>query len=490
MYLLSIYLRCKFASASFDGDYFIKKVPAAMFEKLEIDGELQDWYSIQWDPAHRLELAVKQSLGTRSQSSQLSWIQTEVHAVINEINEQRTHGLRYEELMRSDDARVPLLLSSHRFASYGHRALRNFVSNYSTIYLDLKDREDTNLNKINTVPFVLGLNFSTDLYKLISTASQLSQKVEMLPWRQKQAMDTILAKLADVKGKLEEGSPLPDDDFPYYNGALKELQDTRTFKEMPVIIARQPAHRTRNAPDSTRVATMEDAEKLVKKNACSMISIIVEDMGTRGANVSCSHLHHVVRKSFELEEVLQHAQDGTIPPEFLQYAELAIKVSYLDEVSRQDLQRQYTEFCNYISSERSQYESQPVESIEYKLYCKLINSEMHADISDTLHLLAGAMLRTANEAPAESMGNIIKYHFFRRNVNFEAAAQEAFLHWNGPSSIHADGLIRDALNLHFGRDSWHFHRSSFAGRLTAWRISAVVDRKQKEELEKTRIFCQ
>lgn len=175
------------------------------------------------------------------------------------------------------------------------------------------------------------------------------------------------------------------------------------------------------------------------------------------------------------------------PGRVFEWARKAVVANYVELITRATLQQQYQDYAHVLKSKAGSYSSEYIGTKEFKLYCEAIHTESTVDIGETLHPLAEALLRTANEAPAECMANVIKYHFDGRNVKFESAAHEALIHWNGPSSLQADLLIENSLNLYIEKDAWHFKRSLVVWKLTTWRVSAIVDRKQKKELRNGRI---
>ena len=79
-----------------------------------------------------------------------------------------------------------------------------------------------------------------------------------------------------------------------------------------------------------------------------------------------------------------------------------------------------------------------------------------------------------NEAVVEGMGSIVNLHADgRRGLNAQAYVQEAFIHVNGPMIDKADGLVTEALDIHFGDKPWHFTQRSAVGLSSAFSASRV-----------------
>ena len=392
--------------------------------------------------------------------------------------------------MAEEDTCVPLNISDHRFASYGDRALHNFIHNYPSLYSELYTSGDDKLDSINHSTFVFALTMCTDVYKMMSEISLKSQKVEILPWRQRMYLQQAVGELQSLSTTARNGEVLPDSKFPNFGSALKEICEKQTFKGAKVIQSRRFAQSTRSVADESASTDLDHAEKLVRKHVADMLDAIASDICTRGSDPSGDDMHGLIAKSFAIEEVCKSAETGTVPNHFEKYSELAISSGYMDMEQSPELNvlnKQYLQFANLVQSESVKFANQNPEEMEYKLYCKLINSGAHKDIADVLHLLAGAMVRSANEAPTESMGNIIKQHVSGRNVSFDAAAKEVEIHWNGPDPIIAELLVREALDHYLGKNKYNFNRVSLPGRLKPWITSKVVDRLSKEAAVKARI---
>ncbi|CAG7653743.1 unnamed protein product [Allacma fusca] len=169
-------------NGAFDGEYFIKKATDVIAESL-CHGTDAHWLTLQWDAAHRLELSVKEALGTTSRNSTPTWFSTAILDTVNNVNDKYRFGSRYGELISAEATCQPKSISSHRFASYSHKAIDNFIKNFMYICEDLNYHADPEADNVNHASFVLGLTFSKDLYKIISDVSKTTQRVQMLPWQ-------------------------------------------------------------------------------------------------------------------------------------------------------------------------------------------------------------------------------------------------------------------------------------------------------------------
>ena len=59
-------------------------------------------------------------------------------------------------------------------------------------------------------------------------------------------------------------------------------------------------------------------------------------------------------------------------------------------------------------------------------------------------------------------------------------SDELVIHWNGPHITKCDGIVKQALNVHFKGKLWHFISSDVCTKMH--KVSAVVDRINNSKL--------
>ena len=126
-------LSCRIVSGAFDGEYFHLSVPSHLLNMLLVRDEGRKWYTFQWDPAHILELAEKDSMNNSSCNSVKNVIST-----ISDVSKSFSHGKSFRELLEEaassieegdeseenpegigrGNARTPGHFSDTRFATY------------------------------------------------------------------------------------------------------------------------------------------------------------------------------------------------------------------------------------------------------------------------------------------------------------------------------------------------------------------------------------
>ena len=78
----------------------------------------------------------------------------------------------------------------------------------------------------------------------------------------------------------------------------------------------------------------------------------------------------------------------------------------------------------------------------------------------------------------EGMGSILAMHASGiRGTGAENLTHELYVHMNGPPLAHADGLLKEALNLHFKGQRWHFTQISAEGQRSIYAHEGLVMRR-------------
>jgi hypothetical protein len=91
--------------------------------------------------------------------------------------------------------------------------------------------------------------------------------------------------------------------------------------------------------------------------------------------------------------------------------------------------------------------------------------KLYDGLGDILYAFEQCVLKIRNEAVVEGMGSIVNTMHAdpRRGLSADAYVKEAFIHVNGPMIDKADGLVKEALDIHFGDKPWHFTQRSAVG---------------------------
>ena len=87
--------------------------------------------------------------------------------------------------------------------------------------------------------------------------------------------------------------------------------------------------------------------------------------------------------------------------------------------------------------------------------------------------------KTQNEAVTEGMGSVLDKHAEgHRHLSMDAYVQEAFIHWNGPTTNECEGVLIAALNNLFKGKERNFTHTDTRddSRAISRIVSKVVDR--------------
>ena len=106
------------------------------------------------------------------------------------------------------------------------------------------------------------------------------------------------------------------------------------------------------------------------------------------------------------------------------------------------------------------------------------DSGLYTGLGGVLSVFDQCALKICNEAVVEGMGSIVNMHADRRRgLSAQKYASESFVHYNGPPLPKADGIIKAALDIHFGGKPWHFTQTSREGQRSAFSLEGQVMRR-------------
>jgi hypothetical protein len=107
------------------------------------------------------------------------------------------------------------------------------------------------------------------------------------------------------------------------------------------------------------------------------------------------------------------------------------------------------------------------------------DSALYTGLGGVLSVFDQCALKICNEAVVEGMGSIVNMHADRRRglSAQKYASEESFVHYNGPPLPKADGIIKAALDIHFGGKPWLFTQTSREGQRSAFSLEGQVMRR-------------
>ena len=185
------------AGFGWDGEYVKKGIKDKILDLVVVEGmnkgELVEWITEVWEPAHQLELVTKDTKGDDA----FQWFTDHIQ-VLNDITEILGIG---KGLKQSLEAAVEVgekfyklrQLSGTRFAAYFSGSIAKFEKRMETNVAALRKRTESNDKKVRekaatllrticSKQFLL-INLGVlDVYNILAVVSKQLQQVEQFPW--------------------------------------------------------------------------------------------------------------------------------------------------------------------------------------------------------------------------------------------------------------------------------------------------------------------
>lgn len=261
-------LSSRIIGGAFDGEYFHLSVDSHLLNSLLVSEEARKWYTFQWDIAHIIELAEKDSMNESSCQPVKQIVST-----ISEVSKSFSHGKSFRELVKeannesNDDdddelfefrseiekvkVRVPGHFLETRFATYSSVVIDKWLNNYPLYYNILNDKQEDNLHKIDNAPFVFSCG-GLCAYAVVGSMSNAVQKPNIPCWEIDTILEThlnILKEMADIldPSKLKVASISESTVLPTLESMTKEIVEKHEYKGVPLLTKVHSIHSTRSA---------------------------------------------------------------------------------------------------------------------------------------------------------------------------------------------------------------------------------------------------
>lgn len=509
---------------AFDGEYFNLNVPKHLGNMMLIGEDERHWYTYQWDPAHILELAEKDSR-TKSQAMQ------RVMSSINNVSKQFSYGKSFKELLMEAEeealnfevdgpgqsskptkARVPCHFSDTRFATYSADVLRKWHNNYQFYYRILNRRQDDNLDKIDNAHFVFTSGALIDAYTVIGDMSNALQKPTLTHWEVQGISSHYTNKLHEMIGEIDSwlsgGSDSNNEKlqmaksstvFPTLSNILTEVDAKGEFKGCAVLAKKHVVQGTRGqlaedaCQNSEYLEALASSSKLVK----DFLQKFTQNFATRTAKENERNpLFRHIDTVFDLKSIINsNSLSQDVENSLNTYFKLAQKVGSIEKtVSFDSIREQYEIFSNRVKEVYSDLiinvESSTLANPvlrQCKMYANFLNTpDLYKDIPDFLHLALTAVSRTHCEAVVEGMGSVLGFHSQNRTrLCPETVETETIIRWQGPHPSLSKSLVEKALDNHFVcRKKWNFCvKWDRASHFARSQVLTRIDKEAKESLK-------
>ena len=143
-------------------------------------------------------------------------------------------------------------------------------------------------------------------------------------------------------------------------------------------------------------------------------------------------------------------------------------------------------FLNKLDNETKYKSQENIEKCDPKEIIKhfLTSEDLYSGIEMIMQATVVGCIKVSVESSAESM--ISKYNNHndkKRNLGEQVADDEMMIDYNGPVMAEADGVLKDALDLHFKSSEWYFTGPSIF-RLRGKTVDKILSRKSRLPLFK------
>ena len=526
-----------------DGEYVKKGIKDKIIAELDISDmdptELGEWITVIWDPAHELELAVKD---VRKEDI-FEWMENYIKQ-INEATEllNISKGLQ-QSLQAAEDLEEKLYklrnISGTRFVAYFYDCLANNEKSLAISIEVLKEKSESSskketrekagriLKSWKTQLWMMTNLGLMDVFRQLGEASRKLQTVELFPWEVldiQSGLIRILRDMAEIKLTNDAGDTFEE-------GFNKELWSELSVNVEKILKGEYRGQETevfqmfRRGRSSDSIKQSGLSLLISVQNRLSSLCNEIAAKFEKRLSVEKDHPSvELIRVMSKCLNILEIIEKGDGDEDFNMRGEESLKIviekaQYSSEEAS-NIMVEYKIFKNRLydldqcdekyaavvkNNEHNLYrlhECSSQCSAKYKKSCKdrnkvaeprmpipmkflhflLREPDLHRGIENFLQLLLRCTMKTHAETVAESMGNLVDLHCEkRRGLGVQDVGLEVFIDWNGPPIHLVDSLGARVLDRYFNGGKWHFVT-------LVNRAGSVVTRRLKDVKPKTPFF--
>ena len=501
-----------------DGEYVKKGIKEKLIAELDIPGmnhsQKGDWITFVWDPAHEVELAIKD---VRKEDI-FQWLENHIKQM-NEATGLLNIGKGLQQSLSAAenlDERLYKLrnMSGTRFVAYYYGCLANNEKSLSISIEVLKEKSETSskketrekardiLKSWKTQQWMMTNLGLIDIFRQLGQVSRNMQTVELFPWEILEIQDGMirtLRKMGDIKLTNDTGETFEDkfDKELWIELGLnveKVLkgeyrgQDTTVFQMFR-------RGRSADAIKQSSLSLLTTVQNRLSSLCSDIASKFEERLNVEKDHQStelirsmgkCLNIQDIIKNGEEDDEfndiwegnIVKILKKANYSPEdaskvLEEYIIFKRRVNILDQSdkSSSELMRMNEHHMYMLHKCTAQCAAKyrntcadrnkvalPKTPIAMKfLHLFLREPELYRGIENFLHLLLRCVLKTHAETVAESMGNLVDLHCDkRRGLGVQDVGLEVFIDWNVPPVHMADNLGIKSLNRLFKGRKWHF----------------------------------
>ena len=432
----------RFVGAAVDGAYVRNNFKEHLLEQFDIKEEDQDAYTENWDPAHIIECAGKDSRKQKGKNQVIGvqWIKKvadtvnsvetkysigkslqnmednakltsnvpdmadvdiSADSIVEESNdrppESVDHGPSDAQPKRGADKVKKLkAFSTTRFTTHATEALSAFRKNWGDIYDCMKESDDNKLPLIKDPEFVLGLSGMEDVYDVIGEASRKVQSSRLYPWNVTETLEKCADDLERMAECLKSSNP----------DSLRSENKLKNFREAAEELSLRGKYQGRDLDTNEQTRPFfEDEIPRMRAEVAENISEFTKSLKTRIADAS-QRSNQLSREVFALQRIQNRAIDE-IPSELRELTALQQSAGFISkEIEYPQVEREYRSFLSVVQNEaRKPYKSNgDFVSKEEKIYSGLfMSAEKTKQSRNVVKMLANTACQTHCEAVTEGL---------------------------------------------------------------------------------------
>ena len=464
-----LYQREYISGCAMDGQYIHLNVPDHLKDIF-----LKD-IPVTWDPAHRIELSIKDTTSTNEETS--TFIE-KVSDTIQSIMKLISYGKPYLDLLTSENISdhffTPKIFKSMKFVGHCSAVLKSFSTNYASIVTVLKEmntHETEGLLKIILdLGFVLDYLFMKDVLYYLTICSKTVQKSTALPWVYPDVITSTLSTLSCMIDSLKfqdlSNVNLSKLLFPEFN-RVSNIIKSREFNGCQLTISRGNQRAVKHSVGS-------DDHELRKVKYTEYLNKLKEHIETRfnrGTYRSCKMMGNMLNFNWLLfpSNSTNHITDiDALKVEDFKAMVETISFSYRPENNSAELLFEYKQIFKFACALPSKFlnDQSITKDFNESVYKQFVLK--NKDTSKYLYkFLSFVASFPTSEAIVESWGSSIEHIYKKKTHTREGldlsdtgtVDKLVFLRLNGPPPglLQNKKLFKSALCLMFKGDfSSHF----------------------------------
>ena len=505
-------LGCQIESGVFDGVYFHCSIEEHFDEiyKIEPGSVLYSWDGLHKSGLVDTHLAKKK---------EFIWLKTITDICVS-IFKLFNWGANYEKMVEASALwklkMVNLVtFSDTRFAKSRRRVYQNIHQQFGPIMTCLEDHiKAADMNRLNleaadskvrergaaskelkgqilNVKFLLSLSGLADMYDQYGAVVNVAQMVRLLPHERLDLFNQAVSVLANMAACLEDHSKCAQ--FCEADSKVKCLwplnhKDKMTLVEKKQIMGLDIANqhgiraaglsvRTRQAREEELVAADVNATEKSDKELSGLVKELYRGLSTEVYDPkSCKIIEHT-RYILDLPALACRLKEpgasyiilsATDFPKFISSVE-NIPVRSLKIIPKDVLAQQHKEFLKRLNRITKDVAVKDLEDMDPKeIIKKFFNpaDRLFEGIEMVIQAMATSAVKHSCESVLESLVSKFENHFdLCRNMGEDSAADEFEIAVNGPSLAHSDSVVKEAMQLYWKGNPWHFFKTSVVEKL-------------------------